>query len=428
MSPFSYRAARLHCEEVPLDAVAREVGTPCYVYSHAALAAAFDALDRALGDRPHLICYACKANGNLAVIRALAARGAGVDIVSGGELYRARAAGVPPERIVYSGVGKGDDEIVMALEAGILCFNVESEAELSAIDAVAARTGRRARVSLRVNPDVDPKTHPYIATGLTESKFGIPIARALDAYRLALGLRHLEVVGVDCHIGSQLTDLAPLAEALRKLRALALEVRALGVRLEHVDVGGGVGIPYHEGEDVPTAEAYARVILETVGDLGLPLIVEPGRALVGQAGVLLTRVLYTKTGAAAPGGEAKRFVVVDAAMNDLIRPSLYEAYHAIRPVAEPAPDAGTVVVDVVGPVCESGDFLAQRQPLPPTERGALLAVMNAGAYGFAMASNYNARPRAAEVLVHGREFAVVRRRERYEDLVRGEVIPPFLKA
>ncbi len=281
MSHFRYRAARLHCEEVPLDVVAREVGTPCYVYSHAAIAAAFDSLDRALGSHPHLICYGCKANGNLAVIRALAACGAGTDITSGGELYRSLAAGVPPGRIVYSGVGKGDDEIAAALEAGIFGFNVESEAELELIDAIAGRTGRRARVALRVNPDVDPKTHPYIATGLTESKFGIPIARALGAYRRALGLRHLDVVGVDCHIGSQLRELAPLAEAFGKLRALALEVRALGAPLEYIDVGGGIGIAYRPGEEVPTAQAWARVILETVGDLGLTIVVEPGRLLVG---------------------------------------------------------------------------------------------------------------------------------------------------
>ncbi len=427
MSHFRYRAARLHCEEVPLDAIAREVGTPCYVYSHAALSGAFDALDRALGRLAHLICYGCKANGSLAVIRALAARGAGTDITSGGELYRSLAAGVPPRRIVYSGVGKGDDEIAMALEAGILGFNVESPAELEVIDAIAGRMGRRARVALRVNPDVDPRTHPYIATGLTESKFGIPLAGALEAYRRALALRHLAVVGVDCHIGSQLRDLAPLAEAYRKLRGLALEVRALGAPLEYVDVGGGIGIAYREGEAVPTAEAWAQVILDTVGDLGLTVVVEPGRLLVGGAGVLLTRVLYTKVGGETATGRAKRFVVVDAGMNDLLRPSLYQAHHEIRPVAEPAGAGGdAAVVDVVGPICESADFLARARPLPPVERGALLAVMDAGAYGFAMASNYNGRPRAAEVLVHGREFAVIRQRERHEDLVRGEVVPPFL--
>jgi diaminopimelate decarboxylase len=421
MSHFAYRSGRLHCEAVPLDAVAREVGTPCYVYSHAALVGAFDALDRALGPHPHLVCYALKANGTLAVVRTFAGRGAGADITSAGELYRARAAGVPPDRIVYAGVGKTDEEVAAALEAGVLCLNVESEAELRVIDQVAARLGRRAPVALRINPDVGARTHPYIATGLAETKFGIPIARAREAYALALSLRHLEVVGVDCHIGSQITDLSPLASAFRALRGLALDVRAMGAPLEHVDVGGGVGIPYEEGEPAPTPEAYARVVLDALGDLGLRIILEPGRSLVGEAGVLLTRVLYTKE-----GGRAKRFVVVDAAMNDLIRPSLYDAYHAIRPVAEPT-SAATAAVDVVGPVCESGDFLAKDRPLPPAERGALLAVMQAGAYASSMASNYNARPRAAEVLVRGREFAVVRARERYEDLVRGETVPEFLE-
>ena len=425
MPTVAYRGGRLHCEEVPLDTIAREVGTPAFVYSHAAIAAAYDALDRALAGRPHLVCYALKANGNLAVVRALAARGAGADVTSGGELYRALAAGIPASRIVYAGVGKRDDEIAMALEAGIFGFNVESEAELEAIDAIAGRMGRRARVAVRVNPDVDPRTHPYIATGLTDTKFGIPMGRALDAYRLALRLRHLDVVGVDCHIGSQLTDLAPLAEALARLRAFTLEVRALGAPLEYVDVGGGIAIPYREGEAAPDPDAYARTVLEGVGDLGLTIIVEPGRFLVGNAGVLLTRVLYTKRREVGTG--ATRFVIVDAAMNDLIRPSLYQAYHDLVPAAEPAPGSERVVADVVGPVCESADFLAKARPLPPLERGDLVAVRSAGAYGFVMASNYNARPRAAEVLVHGREFTVVRARETYEDLVRGETIPPFLR-
>ncbi|HWP34809.1 MAG TPA: diaminopimelate decarboxylase [Thermodesulfobacteriota bacterium] len=428
MPPFHYADGRLHCEEVPLEAIAREVGTPCYVYSHAALAAAYDAFDRAFGDHPHLICYACKANGNLAVIRTLAARGAGADIVSGGELYRAQAAGVPGARIVFSGVGKSDEELAMALAAGILCFNVESEAELDALEAVAARLGRRAPVAIRVNPDVDPGSHPYVATGLAESKFGIPIERAIGVYRRALAQPHLDVVGLDCHIGSELTDLAPLADALGKLRRLAIELRGLGVRLHHVDVGGGLAIAYREEERVPTPEAYARVVLGALGDLGLPIVLEPGRALVGPAGVLLTRVLYTKSGGARPGAPPKRFVIVDAAMTDLIRPSLYRAYHPIWPVRQPDRSAGPPLpVDVVGPVCESADFLARDRALPPLERGALLAVMQAGAYGFAMASTYNARPRAAEVLVRGGAFAVVRQRERYEDLVRGETIPPFLE-
>jgi diaminopimelate decarboxylase len=423
-APFHYRDGRLHCEAVPLDAIAREVGTPCYVYSHGALAAAFDAVDRAFGRHPHLICYALKANGTLAVVRAFARRGAGADITSAGELFRALEAGIPADRIVFAGVGKTDEEMAAAITAGIRGFNVESEAELHALDAVAGRLGRRAPVALRVNPDVDPRTHPYIATGLAESKFGIPVARAREAYRLALGLRHLDVVGVDCHIGSQLTDLAPLGEAFRAVAALAADLRGMGVPLGYVDVGGGVGISYDAGDTPPAADAYVRAVLDAVGHLGVEILVEPGRALVGDAGVLLSRVLYTKT--AGADGAGKRFVIVDAAMNDLIRPSLYDAHHAIRPVAEPS-DAETVTVDVVGPICESGDFLARGRALPPVERGALLAVMQAGAYASTMASNYNARPRAAEVLVSGPEFAVVRARERVEDLVRGETIPGFLQ-
>ncbi|HEU5319517.1 MAG TPA: diaminopimelate decarboxylase, partial [Methylomirabilota bacterium] len=340
----------------------------------------------------------------LAILEVLAQSGCDFDAVSVGELARLLTLGVAPSRIIVSGVGKRDDEIATALEAGIMGFNVESEGELEAIDSVAARVGRRARVGIRVNPDVDPRTHPYIATGLAESKFGIPMSRALGAYRRALALRGLDVVGVDCHIGSQLTDLAPLAEAFARLRAFTLEVRALGAPLEYVDVGGGIGIAYREGQAAPTLEAYARTVLEAVGDLGLTIVVEPGRSLVGEAGVLLTQVLFTK--AKAGGSGATEFVVVDAAMNDLIRPSLYQAHHEILPVAEPPQGARPVTADVVGPVCESADFLARARPLPPLARGALVAVLSAGAYAFAMASNYNARPRAAEVLVHGRDFSV----------------------
>jgi diaminopimelate decarboxylase len=404
----------LHAEGVALSHIAEAVGTPVYVYSAGELRARYAALAKAFDGARIMICYALKANMNLAVVRTLVAAGAGADVTSGGELFRALRAGAAPQRIVYSGVGKRDEEIDAALRAGIRMFNVESRAELRRIDARAGELGLRAPVAFRVNPNVDPKTHPYISTGLKTSKFGIPIDDARDAYAEAKALSNIRVVGVDCHIGSQLTQVAPFSDALARVRELVVDLRSAGHGIELVDVGGGLGVTYSE-ETPPSPEAYAAAVLGAVGDLGCEIVLEPGRWITANAGVLLTRVLYEKD------NESKRFVVVDAAMNDMIRPALYQSYMRIEPVL--AATGAARKVDVVGPVCESGDFLAKDRSLPPVERGALLAVRSAGAYGFAMSSNYNARPRAAEVLVDGDRFAVVRTRETHEDLVRGETIP-----
>jgi diaminopimelate decarboxylase len=420
MNPFSYRDRQLHAEGVPLAAIADAVGTPCYVYSRAAIEERFRAFDRAFGGRDHLVCYAVKANSNLALLNLLARLGAGFDIVSGGELERVRRAGGDPARVVFSGVGKTEAEMRAALAAGIGCFNVESEPELDALARVAAALGRRAPVSLRINPDVDPATHPYIATGLAESKFGIAIERAFEAYRHAARLPQLEVVGVDCHIGSQITELRPFVDALERVLALVGELADAGVRLRHLDLGGGLGIAYG-AEEAPEPDDYVLALLEALQRRGsryqdLKLLIEPGRAIVGNAGVLLARVLYLKHGA------ARNFAIVDAAMNDLMRPALYEAWHDIAPVvrdgAQPARR-----YDVVGPVCESGDFLGRGRELA-IGAGDLLAVASAGAYGMAMSSNYNTRPRAAEVMVDGGRFHVVRRRETLDDLLAAESLLP----
>ncbi len=415
---FDYDADQLCCEGVPLARIAAELGTPTYVYSLAALRSAFHAYDRALADVPHLVCYAIKANDTLAVIRAFAHEGSGFDIVSGGELIRALRAGADPKRIVFAGVGKQPDEMAEALRAGILMFNVESPPELEALAAVAKSLGKRAPIAVRINPDVDPKTHPYISTGMKKSKFGVAIDTALELYARAATLPDVEIVGVDCHIGSQLTSLSPFVDAMARVRELVGELRRRGHAIRYLDFGGGLGITYAD-ERPPSPAEYGRAIAEATRDLDVTVLIEPGRSLVGNAGVLLTRVLYLKA------GTAKRFVIVDAAMNDLLRPSLYQAFHDIRPVKRPGPEPA-VAVDVVGPVCESGDFLAQDRPLPPVEPGDLLAVMSAGAYGFVMASNYNARPRPAIVLVDGDRFDVVRTRETIEDLLRGETLPPSL--
>jgi diaminopimelate decarboxylase len=415
MDHFTYRHGELACESVSLRALADTVGTPTYVYSRGALLDGLTAYDRAFQDVPHLICYAVKANSNLAVLSILARAGAGADIVSGGELYRALRAGVPPQKMVFSGVGKSRDEIRDALKADILLFNVESLSELKAVDEVARALGTRAPVALRVNPDVDPQTHPYIATGLRTSKFGIPIDQARAAYREAARMAGVRVVGADMHIGAQLTKAAPFAEALARLAALVKQLHEDGIEIRLLDVGGGLGIRYRD-EQPPSHREYAALLLPALRELGVTAVLEPGRSIVGNAGLLLTRVLYLKeTG-------AKRFVIVDAAMNDLIRPVLYGAYHEIRPVDERRLAGPAETVDVVGPVCESGDFLAKERALPPVQEGDLLAVMSAGAYGFVMASNYNTRPRAAEALVDGNGYTIVRRRETYEDLVAGETV------
>jgi len=413
MDHFAYRNSELCCEQVVLRALAADVGTPAYVYSKAALLESYTAYDRAFAPVPHLICYAVKANSNLAILGTLARAGAGADIVSGGELFRALRAGIPAKKIIFSGVGKTREEMREALKAEILMFNVESLSELRALDEVAREMGVRAPVALRVNPDVDPQTHPYIATGLKTSKFGIPIAQALEAYQEAASLEGVEVVGADMHIGSQLTKASPFADAVARLAALVKALRERAIEVRMIDVGGGLGIRYRD-DAPPTHGEYATVLLPALRELGVTVLLEPGRSIVGNAGILLTRVLYRKdTG-------DKKFVVVDAGMNDLIRPALYDSYHEIRPVDAARLGGPVENVDVVGPVCESGDFLAKDRELAASEEGDLLAVMSAGAYGFVMASNYNTRPRAVEVLVDGDRYTIVRRRETYEDLVAGE--------
>ena len=414
---FPRRAGDLHVEGLSVADIAEQTGTPVYIYSAGALESAYDELSEALVGRPHLICYAIKANMNLAVVSTLVRRGAGVDVTSRGELFRALEAGAAPSKIVYSGVGKRDDEIRAALEAGIKLFNVESRAELRHIDLLAGSLGLRAPVSFRVNPDVDPKTHPYISTGLRTSKFGIPIAEAVDAYAEAKALPNVDVVGVDCHIGSQLVSIEPIADALTLVRNLVAELRSAGHAIEVIDVGGGIGVTYAE-EVPPTASEYAAAVESAVGDLHCEIVFEPGRSITANAGIFVTRVLYQKE------GDAKHFVVVDGAMNDLLRPALYGSYQRIEPVGPRR--TGVRKVDIVGPVCESGDFLAKDRSFPSVDEGDLLAVRSAGAYGFAMSSNYNGRPRAAEVLVRGDRYAVVRERETLEDMIRGESIPEDL--
>jgi len=425
MHHFQYRGDALFCEDVPLAQIAESVGTPVYVYSHATLERHFRVFDGAFAAHDHLVCYSVKASSNLALLKTLFSFGAGADIVSAGELFRALRAGGDPKKIVFSGVGKRDDEIEYALETGILAFNVESVAELKEIDRVAGRLGKRAPIALRVNPDVDAETHPYISTGLKKNKFGISVDAAREAYKLARSMPNLWVRGIDCHIGSQLTKTAPFRDAIGRVAVLAREIVADGSpetsRLELLDVGGGLGIPYHEeGEEPPSPADYAAAITEAVAPfagLGLKIICEPGRVIVGNAGILLTRVLYLKQ------GDAKSFTIVDAAFNDLIRPAFYGSYHGIKPVARR--EGQTWVTDVVGPICETGDFLARDRSMIQPAQGDLLALMSAGAYGFTMSSNYNSRPRAAEVLVKGDRFAVVRRREELEDLVKGEEIPDW---
>lgn len=423
MHHFQARNGELHCEGVPLRRIARDVGTPVYVYSHATLSHHYRVFDEAFHGIPHIICYSMKANSNGSVIRTFTGMGSGVDIVSGGELARALAAGAPPGKIVYSGVGKRVDEIAEALRRGILMFNVESREELETIDAIAGRMRKRAPIAIRVNPDVDPKTHPYISTGLKKNKFGIRIAQALKDYEWAAGRRHVEVVGVDCHIGSQLTEIAPFVDAAGRVRRLVDRLVAGGMPIRYVDIGGGLGIRYND-EFPPHPREYADAVVEAFRGLPVTLVLEPGRVLVGNAGILLTRMLYTKPIPSPAGKGTKHFFIVDAAMNDLARPSLYGSYHEILPVEKAR--RGSVTADVVGPICESGDFLAKDRPMPPCRSGDLLAVMSAGAYGFSMSSNYNTRPRAAEVMVSGNRYEIVRSRETVRELVRGERTASFL--
>jgi diaminopimelate decarboxylase len=415
MHHFQYINQQLYVEDLPVATIAQQVGTPLYLYSHATLTHHFRTFDQAFRNIPHLICFSAKSNSNLAILHLFGQLGGGVDIVSGGELYRALQAGVPAGRIVYSGVGKTRQEMEMALEAGILLFNIESTQEMEALNRYAGEMGKKAPVALRVNPDVDPRTHPYISTGLRQNKFGIDIQRSLSAYAAATRLPHLEVVGVDCHIGSQLTSVDPFVETLQRIKILMDRLKAeLKINIRYLDLGGGLGITY-EKETPPHPEDYAQALIREISDRELNLILEPGRVIVGNAGILVTRVLYLKE------GEGKHFVIVDAGMNDLARPSLYGSYHGIQPVVQQ--ESKEFVADVVGPICESGDFLAKGRTMPEVEPGDLLAVMSAGAYGFTMSSNYNARPRVPEILVKGDTFYVIRERETYQDLIRGEKIP-----
>ena len=421
MHHFEYRQGTLHAEDVDLRAIAEEVGTPFYCYSTATLERHYRVFSDAFADTDALVCYALKANSNQAVIATLARLGAGTDIVSEGELRRALAAGVPPEKIVFSGVGKTRREMAAALDAGILCFNVESEPEMEALSEVAVSKGAVAPVSVRVNPDVDAKTHAKISTGKSENKFGIPISRAREAYAAAARLPGLRVSGIDMHIGSQITDLAPYANATELMVELARDLMTAGHTLHHLDLGGGLGIPYrHDDPPPPDPAAFSAVVKEKTRGLGLKLIFEIGRMITGNAGILVTRVVYVKH------GEGRTFVIVDAGMNDLIRPTLYEAHHDIVPITEPAPGTARVAADVVGPVCETGDYLALAREMPALQPGDLLAVMTAGAYGAVQAGTYNTRPLVPEIMVRGDKASVVRPRQTYEDLIGMDRLPNWL--
>jgi len=417
MHHFQYRNNELCCEDVPVSRIAKDLGTPFYLYSYATLRQHFRAFDDAFSDVPHLTCFAMKSNSNLAILKLFAHEGGGVDIVSGGELYRALKAGIDPKKIVYSGVGKTSEDMEYALQSRILMFNVESSQEILLLNEIAGRMGKKAGISIRVNPDIDPQTHPYISTGLRENKFGIDIRKALEEYMRVSGMKNLTVSGVSCHIGSQLTRLSPFVDALKKLKELMGKLKEIGMDVSYLDLGGGLGITYDQ-EEPPHPREYAKAIQDELDIRDITVILEPGRVIVGNAGILVTRVLYTKT------TPEKSFIIVDAAMNDLIRPSLYGSFHGIEPVR--ATGHKKIKADVVGPICESSDFLAKDREMDSFETGDLLAVMSAGAYGFSMSSNYNSRPRIAEVMGKGDVYHVIRTRETYEDLVRGETIPDFM--
>ncbi len=415
---FEYKDKELYCEDIKISEIAMEVKTPFYLYSHATLERHFRVFDEAFGGVDHIICFSMKSNSSSAILRMFSNAGGGVDIVSGGELYRALRAGVSPHKIVYSGVGKTPEEMEYALQSGILMFNTESPQEIERLNKVAGRLGKKARIAIRVNPDVDPETHPYISTGLKENKFGIDINRAYDEYLRASGMDNLEVTGVSCHIGSQLTKVSPFVDAIKKLKGLIERLKGSGINIKYLDLGGGLGITYND-EKPPAPDEYAFALKKIIGDMKLTLVLEPGRVIVGNSGILVAKVLYTKT------NRDKNFTVVDAAMNDLARPSLYGSYHSIKPLKIDSDDM--INMDIVGPICESGDFLAKNREMPVMKQGDLIAVMSAGAYGFSMSSSYNSRPRAAEIMVKGDRYYTVRERETYEDLVRGEKIPDFLK-
>ena len=423
MHHFEYRHGEMFAEAVPLKKIAREVGTPAYVYSLATLKRHFRVFDEAFKAVPHIVCFSVKANSNIALLKVFANEGSGFDIVSGGELFRALKAGGDPKKIVFSGVGKKRDEIEYALDAGILMFNVESEEELTALNEIAGALGKKAPVSLRINPDVDPQTHPYISTGMKKAKFGVEIKRSLENYRKAALLPNLEVVGVDCHIGSQLTSVVPFVDALARVReyldrVLLGSLKKEGAAIRYLDLGGGLGISYKD-ETPPSPKEYADAIIRGLDGLDVTLILEPGRVIVGNAGIFLTEVQYIKD------TDEKTFVIVDGGMNHLIRPALYGSYQAIQPVVQG--EGEKIVADVVGPICESGDFFAKDREIARPKRGDLLAVMSAGAYGFTMASNYNSFPKPPEILVDGDKYYVIRSRESRDDLIRGETIPAALQ-
>jgi diaminopimelate decarboxylase len=423
MHHFAHRNGEMFVEDVPLKKIAKEVGTPAYVYSLATLKRHYRVFDQAFTAVPHIVCFSVKANSNIALLKAFAKEGSGFDIVSGGELFRALKAGGDPKKIVFSGVGKKREEIEYALESGILMFNVESEDELMALDEIAGAAGKKAPISLRINPDVDPQTHPYISTGMKKAKFGVGINRSVESYRKAASMSNLEVVGVDCHIGSQLTSVSPFVDALARVREYLdrILVGSLGkesVAIRYLDLGGGLGISYKD-ETPPSPEEYAKEIIQGLEGLDVTLILEPGRVIVGNAGILLTEVQFVKE------TDEKQFVIVDGGMNDLIRPALYGSYQEIQPVFRR--DGDIIVADVVGPICESGDFFAKDREIIRPRRGDLLAVMSAGAYGFTMASNYNSHPKPPEILADGDKYYVIRARESMEDLIRGETIPAELQ-
>jgi diaminopimelate decarboxylase len=418
MHHFRYQNMELYCEDVPVSEIARDVGTPFYLYSHATLRQHFKAFDGAFQGIEHLTCFSMKSNSSLAILRLFAQQGGGVDIVSGGELYRALKAGVDPHKIVYSGVGKRREDLEYALKSGILLFNVESSQEISQLNEAARSLGKKAPIAIRVNPDIDPQTHPYISTGLKENKFGIEISKAFEEYTRAATLGNLSITGVSCHIGSQLTQVSPFVDAMRLLQELIQKLHQAGIDITYLDLGGGLGITYDK-EEPPHPKDYAAALKKELGMEDMILILEPGRVIMGNAGILVTQVLYTKT------THEKDFIIVDAGMNDLIRPSLYGSYHGIQPVK--LGERQKVRADIVGPICETGDFFARDREVEAYEPGELMAIMSSGAYGFSMASNYNSRPRVAEVMVRDDQHHIIRARENYEDLVRGELIPPFLE-
>jgi len=417
MNHFQHKGIELYAEDVAIAEIAAKVGTPFYVYSHATLTRHFKAFDDAFAAMPHTICYSMKANSTQSVLKTFINLGSGVDIVSGGELYRALKAGVDPKKVVYSGVGKKDDEIEYALNSGILMFNVESEQELTRISEIASRMGKKAGIAIRVNPDVDPGTHPYITTGLKNAKFGITIERAMQEYTRAASLPGIEITGIDMHIGSQLTKVNPFVDSIDKLKIMISKLRGEGISLKYFDCGGGLGIQYND-EEPPLPADYGKEIAAATKDLDMHLLFEPGRNMVGNAGILVSRCLYTKA------RDEKNFIMIDAGMNDLARPALYGSYHGVQAVKKD--QDGLIIADIVGPICESGDFLAKDREVPMFRQGDLMAFMSAGAYGFAMSSSYNSRPRVAEVMVKGDKFEVIRERETIEDLIKGERIASFL--